>query len=147
MVNIVIADDAPLVRSSVRKLLEREQFRVVGEAGDGAEAARMAAVMVPDVVILDLSMPGLDGIAAAQLIHESAPNARLVMLTVDVSQEYILAALDAGFLAYVQKSDAPEDLARAVYEVCGGGTFLSVGPSRVVLDAFLSKTAVGRHAV
>jgi DNA-binding NarL/FixJ family response regulator len=146
-VHILIADDAPAVRGSIRALLEREKFEVVGEASDGAEAARLARSLEPDVVILDFYMPGLDGIETAGLIRACAPRARLVMLTVDAAEEYILAAFSAGFQGYVQKSDAPEDLARAVYEVFGGGKFLSVGPSRVVLDALLAKTTLSRPTV
>jgi DNA-binding NarL/FixJ family response regulator len=138
---ILIADDCSTIRRTVRNLLEREGFDVVGEAADGAEAVRLAEELSPDVIVLDLSMPVLDGLEAAREIHRLRPQTPLILLTIHTAEENILAAMRAGILACVAKSDAGEDLPRAIREVSRGGTFLSVKPARVILEALLMGAA------
>jgi DNA-binding NarL/FixJ family response regulator len=134
---ILLADDCATVRLTVRTLLEHEGHDVVGEAEDGCDVIRQAAVLAPDIVILDLSMPCLNGIAAAGEIHRRSPHTRLILLSVHSGEEIIVAAMRAGILACVAKSDAADDLIRAVHEVARGATFLSVKPSRTLLEARL----------
>ena len=140
---VLLADDCAGIRRLVRALLEREGYEVVGEARDGSEAVRLAASLAPDVVVLDLAMPALDGVGAARQIHGLHPATPLVLLTVHTDEENIVAAMRAGIRACVAKSDAGEDLPRAVREVARGGTFLSLKPSRIVLEALLAD--YGRH--
>lgn len=134
---ILVADDCPMVRSAVVGVLEREGHTVIGVAGDGAEAVRLAQQLCPDVAILDLSMPHLDGLGAAREIRRECPATRLVLLTAHNSEDHIAVALSAGFDAFVAKSDASDDLGRAVREVMGGGRFLSLKPSRLLLGGLL----------
>ncbi len=129
---ILLADDCPSIRKSVTDLLEREGFEIVGEAVDGAEAVTLATALRPDVVILDLDMPVLDGLSAARQIQDVTPDARLILLTVHAEDESIVAAMRCGFLACVAKSDAAEDLARAIREVSRGNTYLSLKPARAL---------------
>ncbi len=135
---ILIADDCPTVRRAIRSLLERDNHRIVAEADNGVEAVRLTAESRPDVVILDLSMPVMNGFAAAREIHRLHSGIALILLSNYSGEDQIVTAMRAGMLAYVAKSDAGDDLLRAVREVCQGATFLSVKPSRVVLEALLA---------
>lgn len=134
---IVLADDCAAIRRTIRGVLEREGHEVVGEAADGLEAVHRAEDSDPDIVILDLSMPVMNGLAAAREIHRRSPGIALILLSVHAGEEQILMAMRSGILAYVAKSDAGDDLVRAVREVAQGYTFLSLKPSRVVLEALL----------
>jgi DNA-binding NarL/FixJ family response regulator len=134
---ILLADDCPAIRRTVRALLEREGHDVIAEASDGREAVHLTTTLSPDVVVLDLAMPVLDGLGAAREIHRLKPETPLILLTVHTAEENILTAMRAGMLACVAKSDAGEDLPRAIREVSRGCTFLSVKPARVVLEALL----------
>jgi len=137
---ILIADDCAVIRRSVRPLLEREGFEVVGEAADGREAVVLAGELSPDVVVLDLAMPVMGGIEAARAILRLHPGMKLILLTGHTTEDHIIAAMRSGMLAFVAKTDAVEDLARAVREACLGGTYLSLKPSRIVLEALLETT-------
>lgn len=135
---IVLADDCPVIRRTVRTILEREGHDVIAEAGDGQEGVRLAAALSPDLVILDLSMPVLGGLAAAREIHRLNPKTGLILLTSEVTRELIMPALQSGITGIVEKTDAVDDLPRAVSEVRQGGRFLSLKPSRLLLDALLT---------
>jgi DNA-binding NarL/FixJ family response regulator len=136
---ILLADDVPAVRRGVRGLLEREGFEVVGEAENGKEAVRLAQALLPDVAILDLSMPELNGIEAAQEIQQGCPRTHPILLTVHTEEYQIVAALRAGIRGYVVKAEAPEELIRAIGEVSRGGVFLSPAANRIGIDVFLLK--------
>ncbi len=120
---ILLADDAPAVRNGVKALLEGEGFEVVGEAADGGEAVRLAQALHPDVAILDLSMPRLDGLDAAREIHQLCPGIHLIILTVHTDEHLIVRAFWLGIRGYVVKAKAAEDLIPAIEEVCRGGIF------------------------
>jgi two-component system response regulator NreC len=134
---ILLADDAPAVRQGVRGLLEREGFEVVGEAPDGREAVRLAQEVRPDVAILDLSMPRLDGVDAAREIRQVCPWTHLILLTVHSEEHQIVRAFLVGIRGYVVKTHAAEDLARAIEEVSNGGIFLSDSVSHVLVESYL----------
>lgn len=136
---ILLADDVPAIRQVVRALLEQEGFEVIGEAGNGQEAVRLAQALCPDVAILDLSMPELNGLEAAREIQQACPRTHQILLTVCTEEHHIVAALRAGIRGYVVKAEAPEALARAIAEVSRGGTFLSPTASRVAVDAYPSQ--------
>jgi DNA-binding NarL/FixJ family response regulator len=135
---ILLADDCAAIRRTVKGLLQREGHTVVAEASNGIDAVRLALEFAPDVVILDLEMPLLDGLSAGRELRRRLPAAGLILLSVHAGEEEILTAMRCGMLAYVAKSDAGEDLLRAVREVSQGSTFLSLKPARIVLDALLT---------
>ena len=137
---VLLADDAPAVRQGVKSLLEREGFDVVGEAADGQEAVTLAKALDPDVAVLDLSMPKLSGIGAAREIQRLCPRTHLILLTVFTEEHQVVTALRAGIRGYVAKTEAAEDLARAIGEVSRGGVFVSSSASCEVVDDYLSKS-------
>jgi two-component system nitrate/nitrite response regulator NarL len=102
---ILIADDVPVVRSSIRSLLQpHEDWIICGEAADGTEAVEMAGELKPDVILLDISMPKLDGLAALPLIREKSPNSQIIILTLHESLDTARIASKAGAAAYICKS-------------------------------------------
>jgi len=139
-IQLLLADDHQVVRQGLRTMLEHHGFRVVGEAADGREAVRLAAATHPDVVILDLTMPVLNGLDAAREILRSADRLRAILLTVHAEDPYVLEALRAGITGYVLKTQAASDLVQAIREVARGAVYLSPGVSRVVVDAYRAKT-------
>jgi DNA-binding NarL/FixJ family response regulator len=126
----MLADDNAPVRRSLKALLEREGFKVVVEASDGEQAVSLAYQHRPDVILLDLSMPYLNGIEAARRIHKSLPEARTIILTVHREYHYVVRALEAGARGYILKGRAVEELARGVYQVAEGKLFVSHGLSQ-----------------
>jgi two-component system response regulator NreC len=141
-VRVLIAEDHVVVRQGLKALLEREKFEVGAEASDGREATRLTRELLPDVAILDLAMPQLNGIDATRAIRESCPQVRTIALTMYVEDQYVLAALHAGFHGYVLKSQAASHLVRAIQEVCRGEIYLSPAVSRVVVDAYLGRKSL-----
>jgi two-component system, NarL family, response regulator NreC len=142
---ILLADDHQVVREGLRALLERGGHVVVAEAGDGRDAVDLARRVRPDLAVLDISMPLLNGIDATRAIVNEVRGARVVVLTMSPESQYALAALQAGARGYVLKSQAGSDLLRAVQDVGAGGTYLSPGVSDAVLDAWQGKTDAGER--
>jgi DNA-binding NarL/FixJ family response regulator len=135
---ILIADDHALIRHGARKALQSQQgWRVVGEAGNGAEAVEKAKKLKPDVAILDISMPELDGIEVTRQIRESVPKTKILVLTMHDSDQMVQSALDAGAHGYVLKSDLTACLVKAVKDVSGGKRSLTPKVSEIVLEGFL----------
>jgi two-component system, NarL family, response regulator NreC len=145
MVRIVLADDHALVRQGLRALLEREEFELVGEASDGDEAVRLVPTARPDVAILDLSMPVLNGLDAARELQRSPYKTKVILLTRHDEDQYVMEALRGGVKGYVLKNQAASDLVQAIRQVVCGGIYLSPGISRAVVEAYLSKTEVARN--
>lgn len=137
---ILLAEDHLIVRQGLRALLEREGFMVVGEAADGREAVRLAQDLHPDVVVLDLAMPSLNGVDAAKEILHASPRTKAILLTMHTEDQYVLPALRAGITGYVLKTKAAADLIQAIHEVSRGMIYLSPGISGVVVQAYLAKT-------
>jgi len=136
---ILLADDHVIVRQGLKALLEREGFEVVGEASDGHEALQMAETVRPDVVVLDLSMPLLNGLDAAQGILRANPRVRTILLTMHTEDHQVVKALQVGIRGYVVKTQAAEDLVQAIREVSQGRVYLSPGISEVVVEGYLAK--------
>jgi two-component system, NarL family, response regulator NreC len=140
-IRLVLADDHLLVRQSLRSFLEREGMQVAGEASDGRELIGVVARLYPEVAVLDISMPLMNGIEAAGEIRRAAPQTKIILLTRHDEDQYVTEALCMGVKGYVLKNQAATDLVQAIYQVCRGGFYLSPGVSRAVVEAFLSKTA------
>jgi DNA-binding NarL/FixJ family response regulator len=117
---LLIADDHALLRRSLRALLEARGFVVLGEAKDGAEAVELARRLKPDVVLMDLGLPGLDGIAATRAILADRPETRVVVITGFLEEEHLVEALEAGAHGYLLKSEEPELLFAALEAVVAG---------------------------
>ena len=123
---VLIADDHPFVRHGLRTFLETlDDVEVVGEAGNGAEAVEQAARLVPDVVLMDLVMPELDGVGAIRRIQEVAPSTRVIALTSFVDDEKVFPAIKAGAAGYLLKDVRPADLADAVRKASRGEALLA----------------------
>ena len=142
MLKVLLVDDHQIVRDGLRTLLEREGFNVVAEAADGHEAVKFAETLRPDIAVLDLTMPSLNGIDAAKEILRLSRKTRVIVLTMHTEEQYVLPALRAGVTGYVLKSKATADLIQAIKEVSRGMKYLSPGVSNVAVQASLSKTDV-----
>lgn len=138
-VRVVIADDHEMVRQGLRALLEPEGFSFIGEASDGREAVRLCEANHPEVAILDLSMPTLNGIFATREIVKCSPRTRVVLLTQHTEEHVVLEALRAGVRGYVLKTKASSELVQALRAVNRGEMYLTQSISQAVVQAFLSK--------
>ena len=139
---ILVADDHGLVRCGAAAVLQTQRgWRVVGEAANGLEAVQKAIELKPDVAILDISMPGLDGIEAARQIHRAVPETKILVVTMHDSDHIVRRALDAGALGYLLKSDFTDSLTKAVKAVADGKRFLTPKVSEIVLDGFLKTSS------
>jgi DNA-binding NarL/FixJ family response regulator len=139
---ILLADDHTIVRQGLRAILEREGYEVVAEASDGREAISFAEKLRPDVAVLDISMPLLNGIDAAREVTKISPRTKTVLLTMYTEDHYVLESLRAGVTGYVLKMRAALALVQAIQAVMKGEIYLSPGISRAVVQAFLSKTDI-----
>ena len=139
-ISVLLGDDHPLVRHGVRRLLEHEEFDVVAEGADGLQVVALAEQHRPEVIVLDISMPNLNGIGAVRELARGAPNAKVIILTMHTEEHYILEALRAGAKGCVSKTQAPEHLLEAIREVCRGGVYLSPSVSGVVVQGYLAKS-------
>ncbi len=137
-IRIVMAEDHQIVRQGFKALLEQDGFDVVGEAGDGHEAVRLIEKHKPDVAIVDIAMPLLNGIDVAREVPRVSPDTRTILLTMHTDSSYILEALRAGVTGYLVKTRAVEDLTKAIREVCRGAVYLSSNVSREAVDAYLA---------
>jgi two-component system response regulator NreC len=141
-VRVLVADDHAIVREGIRLILEGEpDMEVVGEATDGLEAVALAEALDPDVVCMDLSMPGLDGIEATRRIRRARPSVRVLALTVHDSDEYFFEMLQAGASGYLPKGASARDLVQAVRVVHEGGTFLYPTVARRLVDDFVTRAS------
>ncbi|WP_329622500.1 response regulator transcription factor [Streptomyces sp. NBC_01255] len=136
-ISVLLADDQALVRAGFRSLLGRAKFlAVVGEAASGEEAVRQAALLRPDVVLMDIRMPGMDGIEATRRILTELPSTRVIILTTFDTDEHVFEALQAGASGFLTKEVEPAELRRAVEVVAAGDSLLSPGVTRRVIERF-----------
>src|SRR5437016_10706637 len=131
---ILLVDDHPLTRSALAGLLRQHGFDVVGEAADGEEAIASAQSLDPDLILLDLSMPGLDGLSALPRLREAAPGCEVVVLTASGTEENLLAAIRGGAAGYLLKTESPERIAEFLDGVVNGEAALSGPVARRLLD-------------
>ena len=139
-VTILLADDHHMMRQGLRMLLEAEEdFRVVAEAGDGREASRLAERFTPDVLIVDVMMPGLNGLEVTRQVVQRSPRTRVIMLSMYSNEAYVLEALRNGAAGYVLKEASATDLIQAVREVVAGRRYLSPPLSEHAIEAYVQK--------
>jgi DNA-binding NarL/FixJ family response regulator len=140
-IRVVLADDHTLVRAGLRGLLQGiAGIEVVGEAEDGHEALRLAGELHPDVMVLDISMPGLNGLDAAAQVVKLDARIRVLVLSMHSAEEYVLRALRAGCAGYLLKRSAVSELEVAVRAVARGETYLSPSVSKQVVDDYVGRT-------
>src|SRR5919202_503919 len=131
---VLIADDHPLTREALRGLLEQNGFAVAGEAGDGAAAIELTRAAQPQLILLDLSMPGVDGLTALPQLREAAPNCEVVVLTASGTEENLLGAIRGGAAGYLLKSEPPERIIGFLRGVANGEAALSGAVARRLLE-------------
>ncbi|MFG2329908.1 response regulator [Streptomyces sp. NPDC048604] len=142
-IRVVVADDEPLIRAGIRMILTSDpEIEVVAEAANGREAVDAARAHAADVVLLDIQMPVLDGLAALPELRRAAPSARVVVLTTFGERENVLRALEHGSVGFLLKDTAPAELIRAVRATAAGDAYLSPAATRHVVD----RLASGREA-
>jgi DNA-binding NarL/FixJ family response regulator len=140
MTTVLLVDDQPLVRAGLSVLLEAEDdIAVAGEAQEGAEAVRVARAVHPDVVVMDVRMPGLDGLEATRQIIEGSPDVRVLILTTFEMDEYIYGALRGGASGFLLKDTAPSELVRAIRLIAAGEAVLSPSVTRRLIAEFAAR--------
>jgi DNA-binding NarL/FixJ family response regulator len=141
LVTIVLAEDHHIVRRGLRAFLQSEpDFRIIGEASDGLEAAEVVERLQPDVLVLDMVMPTLNGLEVIQRVRRYSPKTRVVVLSMYENEAYVVGALRAGAKAYVLKRSTSEELVHAVREATAGGLYLSPHLAERAIQAYIDKT-------
>jgi DNA-binding NarL/FixJ family response regulator len=143
MTTVVIADDQELVRVGFTMILERAGLTVVGQAADGAEAVEVSLAVAPDVVLMDVRMPRMDGIQATRRVLERRPGMRVLMLTTFDLDEYVYAAVKAGASGFLLKDVSPDDLVYAVRSVARGDAMLAPALTRRLMERFAAAPPEG----
>jgi len=139
-IRVLLADDHTLIRAGLRMVVvSQPDFTVVGEASDGREAVALAEQLKPDVVVMDIGMPSLNGIEACRQIHDSLPGSQVIMLSMHSDEGYVLRALKAGAKGYMLKDSAEADLASAIRAVTAGKSFFSPAVSKILLEDYMRK--------
>jgi len=141
---VLLVEDHTIVRQGLRRLLEERGIEVVGEAGDGLKAVRMARELHPDFVIMDISLPKMSGIDATRKIKKEAPDVKVLMLTIHSEESYILKALDAGASGYLLKDTVADELVNALEAVEKGDLFMSSSIPREVIEEYRRMVRKGK---
>jgi DNA-binding NarL/FixJ family response regulator len=143
-IRVLLADDHTLVRAGIRGLLQNMHgIEVAGETGDGQEALRLSEQLEPDILLLDIAMPGLNGLEVAARLMKADCSPRVIILSMHMSEEYVLQALRAGAAGYLLKGAAVAELELAIRAVARGDMYLSPAVSKRVVDEYVSRTGVG----
>lgn len=146
-IRVLLADDHDILRQGLKMLLGMQQeMQVVGEARTGREAVVMAQELKPDVVVMDITMPDMDGLEACQLIRSQQPATQVLMLTMHESEEYFLQALRMGAAGYLVKKAAPSDLRLAINSIAQGGAFLYPGLAKALIRSYVASPVSATQA-
>jgi len=138
MPRLIVVDDHAVIRRGVQAILHAfPEWELCGEAENGQEAIKLAESIKPEIIIMDVSMPGLNGLEATRIIHNILPSTKILLLTLHSSSELVRSAFRAGARGYVLKSDAEQELVRALNVLVGDGTYVSPG-----IDQHLAKKAI-----
>ena len=144
MIRVMLVDDHPVLRTGLRTLLQSEgDIEVVGEAGEGWEAVEMASRLLPDVIVMDLALPGLGGLDATREIFRRGLRCAVLVLTAQAEERYLFPVLQAGGAGYVRKDVADEELIKAVRIVAGGQVYLEPPAQAMLLKGYLKPDNVG----
>jgi DNA-binding NarL/FixJ family response regulator len=147
-IHVLLADDHDILRQGLKMLLNLQpEIEVVGEARTGKEALALTLELRPQVVVLDISMPDMDGLEACKQIRAQAPETNILILTMHESEEYFFQALRAGASGYLVKKAAPTDLHMAIHAVARGDAFLYPGLARALVSAYTATPTAPTHAV
>ncbi|MDO8568337.1 MAG: response regulator transcription factor [Dehalococcoidales bacterium] len=142
MIQIVLADDHKIVRHGIKALLETEaDFSVIGEASDGLEAIRQTENLRPDILVVDISMPGLNGIDVTRKVKKDLPKTNVIILSMHSAEVYVHQALKVGAMGYVIKESGPEQLLNAIREAAAGRYYVSPPLSHKIIDDYLAQLA------
>jgi two-component system nitrate/nitrite response regulator NarL len=135
----LLADDHPVVRKGISSCLSRHaHLEIAGEAADGLEAVAKARELSPDIILMDISMPNLDGVGVAELLHKEAPKTKMIILSMHLNKDYMARLVKAGVQGYVLKDASPEELVRAIETVNAGETFFSPEVARLALNQYVA---------
>jgi len=140
-ITVLLVDDHPVVRKGLYSCLaNRENLKIVGEAADGVEAMRKVAELTPDIVLMDINMPELDGLTVTERLQKESPQVKVLILSMHSNREYVLRIIKAGARGYVLKDAPPDELVRAIEAVNAGETFFSPAVARIALNQYVSET-------
>lgn len=137
-IKLLLVDDHPVVRGGLRSCLSKvSHLECVGEASDGEEALRKTRELAPDIVLMDINMPHMDGLAVTELLRKEMPATKVIILSMHSNREYVLRIIQAGARGYVLKEAPTEDLVRAIEAVCTGEAFFSPDIARIALNQYV----------
>lgn len=146
-IKLLLADDHPVVLKGLRSFLtHHEDLLVVGEAGDGQEALRKARELAPDIVVMDIDMPRLNGLAVTEILHNELPHIKILILSMHRNTEFVLRVLQSGACGYLLKEGPAQELVEAIHQVHAGQTFFSPEIARVALNQFVRGAGEGPDA-
>jgi two-component system nitrate/nitrite response regulator NarL len=144
LIKLLLVDDHPIVRKGISSCLARhEHLVIVGEAADGLEAVTKAKALLPDIVLLDIDLPNMSGLAVAEVLRKELPQVKVLILSMHQRPEYLLRILQSGARGYILKSASSEELTKAVETVNAGGAFFSPEIARVALNRFVQENGHG----
>jgi two-component system nitrate/nitrite response regulator NarL len=139
IIKVLVADDHPVVRKGLQSCLTKQgRLKLVGEAADGEEALQRTRELSPDVVLMDINMPGMNGLAVTEVLRKEAPDVKVLVLSVHSNKDYIFRVIQAGAHGYVSKEAPPEELLRAIEAVHSGEPFFSEEIARAALSEFVN---------
>jgi DNA-binding NarL/FixJ family response regulator len=142
MINVLLADDHSIVRAGLRRIIEESgEMEVIAEAADGREALRKAHEHLPDVAVIDISMPNCDGLEVIRLLHNDYPKLPILVLTMHEEGQYVVRAIEAGAMGYITKQSAPEQLVKAIRKLHDGHRYLTDEAA----EALALRVAKGTH--
>jgi two-component system invasion response regulator UvrY len=147
MIKVLLADDHSIMRAGLRRIIEEsEDIEVIAEADDGKAAIHLAREKNPDVAVVDISMPGLDGLEVVSQLKIYLPNLPIIILTMHEEEQYVVRAIEAGAMGYVTKRSAPEHIVKAIHQVLGGTPYLTAEASEA-LALRIAKGASGKSTL